>query len=107
MYYLHFNRFNPLLNIYIDFSLKVDSDSCDSDHFSMILENDGPGKWVQRWILMEAHWEQFQHLCSACLHQLAITDADDSISFVHFHLDGHCKVYYSSDFAVPKCLKNP
>ena len=69
-------------SLLLDFSWKVGPDPCGSDHFPIILENDGPPSLerVQRWKLAKADWGQFQHLCSTRLHQTAIDDADDPMS---------------------------
>ena len=44
----------------MDFSWKVESDTCGGDHFPISLENDGPR--VQRWKLTEDNWDHLQHL---------------------------------------------
>ena len=66
-------------SLFLDFSWKVGPDPCGSDHFPILLKNDGPPSLerVQRWKLAKANWDQFQHLCSTRLHQSAIADADD------------------------------
>ena len=70
---------NP--SIFLNFSWKVGPDS-GSDNFPIILENDGRPSLerVQRWKLMKANWDQFQHLGNNRLHQSGITDADDPMS---------------------------
>ena len=45
-------------------------------------------------LLTEADWYEFQHLCT-CLQQSDMNDADDTMSFFHFHLEGHCRKNYS------------
>ena len=69
-------------SLFLDFSWKVGHDPCGSDHFPILLENDGPPclERVQRWKLAKANWDEFQHLCSTRLHQSAIADADDPMS---------------------------
>ena len=64
-------------SIFLDFSWKVGS-----DHFPIILENNGlPSlERVQRWRLTKANWDQFQKMCSIRLHLPVIADTDDSIS---------------------------
>ena len=93
-----------LTSIYLDFSWKVGSDPCGSNHFAIILENGGPPSLqrVQRWKLTKTNWEQFQHLCSTRLHQSAITDAHDPISLFTFRLAGHFRENYSLDFGSTK-----
>ena len=68
-------------SLFLDFSWKVGPDPCGSDHFPLLLENDGPPSLerVQRWKLAKENWDQFQHLCSTRLHQFIIADADDPI----------------------------
>ena len=68
-------------SLFLDFNWKVGHDRYGSDHFPILLENDGPPclERVQRWKLAKANWDEFQHLCSTRLHQSAIADADDSI----------------------------
>ena len=62
---------------------KVGPDPCGSNHFPILMGNDGPPSLerVQRWKLVKANWDQFQHLCSTRLQQSAIADADDPMSF--------------------------
>ena len=69
-------------SLFLDFSRKVGPDTCGSDHFPILLENDGPPSLgrVQRGKLAKANWDQFQHLCSTHQHQSAIADADDPMS---------------------------
>ena len=56
-------------SLFLDFSWKVGPDPCGSDHFPILLENDGPPfERVQRWKLAKANWDKFQHLCSTRLH---------------------------------------
>ena len=69
-------------SLFLDFYWEVGPDPCGSDHFPILLENDGPPSLerVQRSKLAKANWDQFQHLCSIRLHQLATADADDPMS---------------------------
>ena len=69
-------------SLFLDFSRKFGPDPCGSDHFPMLLENDGPPSLgrVQRGKLAEATWDQFQHLCNTHQHQSAIANADDRMS---------------------------
>ena len=48
------------------------------------MENDGlPSlERVQRLKLTKPNWDEFQHLCSTRLHQSAMNDADDPMSFL-------------------------
>ena len=58
-------------SLFLDFSWKVGPDPCGSDHFPILLENDGPPSLerVQRWKLAKANWDHFQQLCSTRLQQ--------------------------------------
>ena len=69
-------------SLFLDFSWKVGHDTCGSNHFPILLENDRPPclERVQRWKLAMANWDQFQHLCSTRLQQSAIPDSDDPMS---------------------------
>ena len=51
--------------LFLDFSWNVCHEPCGSDHFPVLLENDGPPcpERVQRWKLAKANWDQIQHLC--------------------------------------------
>ena len=67
-------------SLFLDFSLKVGPDPCGSDHFPILLENDGPPYLEMVLKLEKSNWDQFQHLCSTRLHQPVIADADDPMS---------------------------
>ena len=94
-------------SLYLDFSWRVDPDPCGRHHFPIILENGGsPSERVQRWKLSKANWEQFRHLCSTRLHQSAITDADDPMSFTSI-LKDIVEKYIPNTSAVPKRFNKP
>ena len=84
-------------------------DPCESDHFPILLENDGPHclERVQRWKLAKANWDQFQHLCNTRLHQSAITDADDPMSLFTSILKDIAEETIPKTSAVPKRFNKP
>ena len=96
-------------SLFLDFSWKVGPDPCGSDHFPLLLENDGPPSLerVQRWKLAKANWDQFQHLCSTHLHQSAIADADDPMSLFTSILKDIAEETIPKMFAVPKRFNKP
>ena len=91
-------------SLFLNFSWKVGSDPCGSDHFPILLENDGPPSLerVQRWKLAKANWDQFQHLCSTNLHQSSIADADDPMSLFTSILKDIAEETIPKTSAVPK-----
>ena len=96
-------------SLFLDFSWKVGPDPCGSDHFPLLLENDGPPSLerVQRWKLAKANWDQFQHLCSTRLHQPAIADADDPMSLFTSILNDIAEETIPKTSAVPKRFNKP
>ena len=92
-------------SLFLDFSWKVGPDPCGSDHFPILLENDGSPSLerVQGYKLAKANWDQFQHLCSTRLHQSAISDADDPMSLFISIL----KDIEEETSAVPKRFNKP
>ena len=96
-------------SLFLDFSWKVGPDPCGSDHFPLLLENDGPPSLerVQRWKLAKANWDQFQHLCSTHLHQSAIADADDPLSLFTSILKDIAEETIPKTLAVPKRFNKP
>ena len=89
---------------FLDFSWKVGPDPCGSDHFPILLENDGPPSLerVQRWKLAKANWDQFQHLRSTHLHLTAIADADDPLSLFTSIMKDIAEETIPKTSAVPK-----
>ena len=73
------------------------------------MENDGPPSLerVQRWKLVKANWDQFQHLCSTRLQQSAIADADDHMSFFTSILKDIAEKTIRKTSAVPKRFNKP
>ena len=69
-------------SLFLDFFWKVSPDPCGSEHFPIMLENDGPPflENVQRWKLTKGDWDQFQHFCTTRLYQSIIADTDDLMS---------------------------
>ena len=96
-------------SLFLDFSWIVGPDPCGSDHFPLLLENNGPPSLerVQRWKLAKANWDQFQYLCSTCLHQSAIADADDPMSLFTSILKDIAEETISKTSAVPKHSNKP
>ena len=96
-------------SLFLDFSWKVGPDPCGSDHFPILLENDGPPSLerVQRWKLTKANWDEFQHLCSRRLHQSAITDADNPMSLFISILKDIAEETIPKTSAVPKRFNKP
>jgi len=96
-------------SLFLDFSWKVGSDLCGSDHFPIILENDGPPSLerVQRWKLAKADWDQFQLLCSTRLQQSAITDDADPMSLFTSILKDIADETVPKTSAVPKRVRKP
>ena len=96
-------------SLFLDFSWKVGPDPCGSDHFPLLLENDGPLSLqrVQRWKLAKANWDQFQHLCSTRLRQSAISDADDPMSLFTSILKDIAEETIPKTSAVPKRSNKP
>ena len=96
-------------SLFLDFSWKVGHDTCGSDHFPLLLENDGPPclERVQRWKLAKANWDQFQHLCSTRLQQSAIADADDPMSLFTSILKDIAEETIPKTSAVPKRFNKP
>ena len=95
--------------LFLDFSWKVGPDPCESDHFPLLLENDGPSSLerVQRWKLAKANWDQFQHLCSTRLHQSAIADADDRLPLFTSILKEIAEETIPKTSAAPKRFNKP
>ena len=96
-------------SLFLDFSWKVGHDPCGSDHFPILLENDGHPclERVQRWKLARANWDEFQHLCSTRLHQSAIADADDPMSLFTSILKDIAEETIPKTSAVPKRFNKP
>ena len=96
-------------SLFFYFSWKVGHDPCGSDHFPILLENDGPPccERVQRWKLATANWDQFQHLCSTRLHQSAIADADVPMSLFTSILKDIAEETIPKTSAVPKRFNKP
>ena len=96
-------------SLFLDLSWKVGHDTCGSDHFPILLENDGPlcVERVQRWKLAKANWDQFHHLCSTRLQQSAISDADDSMSLFTSILKDTAEETIPKTLAVPKRFNKP
>ena len=94
---------------FVDFSWKGGPDPCGSDHFPILLKNDGPPSLerVQRWKLAKANWDQFQHLCSTGLHQPPFADADNPMSFVISILKNIAEETIPKTSAVPKRFNKP
>ena len=102
------NLCSPYL-FFLDFSWKVGHDPCSSNHFPILLENNGPPSLerVQGWKLAKANWDQFQHLCSTRLHQSVIADADDPMSlFTSIFKDIEEEIIHKI-LAVPKRFNKP
>ena len=96
-------------SLFLDFYWKVGHDTCGSDHFPILLENDGPPclERVQRWKLAKANWDQFQHLCSTRLQQSAISDADDPMSLFTSILKDSAEKTIPKTLAVPRRFNKP
>ena len=96
-------------SLFADFSWKVGPDPCGSDHFPIILENDGPPSLerVQRWKLAKADWGHFQHLCSTRLQQSDIDDAGDPMSLFTSILKDIADETIPKTSAVPKRFNKP
>ena len=96
-------------SLYLDFSWKVCSDPCGSDHVPILMENDGPPSFerVQRWKLAKANWDQFQHLYSTRLQESAITDADYPMSLFTSILKDIAEETIPKTSAVPKRFNKP
>ena len=96
-------------SLFLDFSWKVGHDPCGSDHFPILLENDGAPclERVQRWKPAKANWNQFQHLCSTRLYQPAIADADDPISLFTSILKDIAEESIHETSVVPKRFNKP
>ena len=96
-------------SLFFDFSRKVGPDTCGSDHFPILLENNGPPSLerVQRWKMAKANWDQFQHLCSTHLHRPAIADADDPMSLFTSILKDIAEETIPKTSAVPKRFNKP
>ena len=96
-------------SLFLDFSWKVGPDPCGSDHFPILMENNGPPSLerVQRWKLANENWDQFQHLCSTRLHQSAISDADDPMSLFTSILKDIAEETIPKTSAVPKRFNKP
>ena len=96
-------------SLFLNFSWKVGPEPCGSDHFSILLENDGPPSLekVQIWKLANGNWDQFQHLCSTRLHQSAIADADDLMSLFTSILMDIAEETIPKTSAVQKRLNKP
>ena len=88
-------------SLFLEFSWKVGRDSV-----RIILENDGlPSiERVQRWKLVKANWDEFQHLCSTRLHQSAMNDADDPMFLFTSILKDIAEETIPKTSAVPKHL---
>jgi len=96
-------------SLLVDFSWKVGSDLCGSDHFPIILENDGPPSLerVQRWKLAKADWDTFQCLCSTRLQQPAMADTDDPMSLFTSILKDIADETIPKTSATPKRIRKP
>ena len=55
----------------------------------------------------KANWDQFQHLCSTSLHQSAIVDVDDPMSFLTSILKDIAEETIPKTSAVPKRFNKP
>ena len=96
-------------SLFLDFSWKVGPDPCGSDHFPILMENNGPPSLErdQRWKLAKANWDQFHHLCNTCLQQSAMVDADDPMSFFTSILKDIAEETIPKTSAVPKRFNKP
>ena len=95
-------------SLFLDFSWKVGPNPCGSDHFPILLENDGsPLERVQRWKLAKANWDKYKHLCSTRLHQSVIADADDPMSLFTSILKDIAEETIPKTSAVPKHFNKP
>ena len=56
---------------------------------------------------MKADWNELQHLCSICLHQSSITDADDPMSLFTSILKDIAEETIPKILAVPKRFNKP
>ena len=59
-------------------------DTCRSDHFPVILENDGPtlDDKIPRWNLYKAKWEEFKNSCTPKLTSEVQHTREDNITFL-------------------------
>ncbi|ESO92697.1 hypothetical protein LOTGIDRAFT_175659 [Lottia gigantea] len=66
-------------SLFQDFSWSVHDDLCHSDHYPVILRNDGPSPVdrPQRWKLSKANWPLFEALCISSFSQDDLDVAED------------------------------
>ena len=69
--------------IFMDYNWRVHNDTCGSDHFPIILENENPklDNKTPRWNLQKANWEKFQNLCQSNLIPEGNTYDEDHVTY--------------------------
>ena len=70
-------------NIFLDFNWQVKDDTFGSDHFPIVLEQNGPPDLVRntKWKLNKADWNLFQVCCEQTISESLIENEDPALDF--------------------------
>lgn len=90
-------------DIFLDFSWNVDEDLHGSDHFPIIISENGPSvlERPSRWKLYKADWTLFQHLCGESITQEALANLNDPTQ------DISALIYKAAEEAIPRTSTHP
>ncbi|KAK6189067.1 hypothetical protein SNE40_005112 [Patella caerulea] len=68
--------------LFQDFTWRVNEDLCGSDHFPILIDNNGPSpvERPQRWKLHKADWALFESLCLFSFDPKELEDADEPMA---------------------------
>ena len=90
-------------DLFLDFNWKVSDDLHGSDHFPIILSENGPSvqERPRRWKLHKADWNKFQICCERSITPDAISDSDDPTEILT------SLIYNAAKEAIPRTSTNP
>ena len=95
-----------ICNTYLDYSWRVSKDLCGSDHFPIILENNGhPSENKSpQWNFRRANWEKFQNSC-----KFKLTPENDVNHewnfFLQYTAQYHCRECITKSSTYLKCYE--
>ncbi|ESO88222.1 hypothetical protein LOTGIDRAFT_175894 [Lottia gigantea] len=96
-------------SLFQDFSWSVHDDLCHSDHYPVILRNNGPSPVdrPQRWKLSKANWPLFEALCISSFPQDDLDEAEDQMELFTTILQDVSGQAIRKTLATPKRFNKP
>ena len=90
-------------DIFLDYSWNVDDDLHGSDHFPIIISENGPSvlERPSRWKLYKADWGLFQTLCAGSISREALLDLEDPTESIS------SLIYRAAEESIPRTSAHP